>query len=345
MTGIAVVLAVLFTKTWRINKVLMGANTLRRSMIHAHDVLLPLGLFLSLIVAILIAWTVVAPLTWKAQLYKNGEPGPYRGTCYQQGPEIDPVSYTIYLVLCVIYFVALLLTNYQFWRARRLPSLFNENYYIGITNVVLFECVFAGLPILVAFSDDATTFVLVRSIIESLSCMGILLPLFLPKLIDKQSKASSLRFSRTTTIVWSSVSEFVAGKLRFRAAREEGPQAGVRVSGLNKTRPKPFKPMPQPVSEGGSGAFGVVRVVTRFADNHGPDNENLYPIAEQEGSGAVVGSGVMGDILEPIAEDSGDAMSMGVNEALEPISPWTPMMASRSFSGTVSDESLEPFVV
>jgi hypothetical protein len=292
LTGVAIVFATLFTRTWRINKVMLGGNTLRRSMVRAQDVLLPLGLFLSLNVAILTAWTAVAPLTWKKQLYKNGEPGPYRGTCYQLDRETDPMfeaKIAFASVLGAINIVALLLTNYQVWLSRRLPSLFNETYYIGITNVVLFECVFAGVPILVASRDDATIFVIVLCSIESLTCLGILLPTFLPKLIAKQSKATRPNLNRTPTIVWSSVSEFVAGRLRFRAPREQEPQTGVRVSGL-KNRSTP-QPVPRAVSEDDSGAFGVVRVVSRFdnpletnAEGDGEVDEGLEPIAEYSGT-------------------------------------------------------------
>jgi hypothetical protein len=163
---------------------------------------------------------------------------------------------------------------------------------MGITNVVLFECIALGVPILVAFRNiQSTIFVITLCVIESVSCLSILLPMFLPKLTDSRRK-TPVRVTRTPTIAWSSVSEFVVGK------RKGEPEtcAGPRVTGLN-TRPKP-KPRPQPVSEGGgSGAFGVVRVVSRYENNLEPNHENLDPIAE--------GSGVVGDELEAIVEDSG----------------------------------------
>jgi hypothetical protein len=292
LTGVAIVFSALFTKTWRINKVMLGGNSLRRTKVRAQDVLLPLGSFLSLNVAILIAWTAVAPLTWKEQLYKDGVPGqPYRGTCYQLDRESDPMfeaKTKFASTLLVINIVALILTNYQVWRARRLPSLFNETFYIGITNVVLFECVFAGVPILLASRDDASIFVGIRCAIESATCLGILLPAFLPKFISKQSTARP-NLNPDPTIVWSPVSEFVAGRVQFRAPREQEPQSGVRVSGLkNISTPQPI---PRPVSEDNSGSLGVLRVISRFektsetnADGYGEVDEGLEPIAEYSGA-------------------------------------------------------------
>jgi hypothetical protein len=317
VAGVAVVFSILFTKTWRTNKILLSASSLSKNkMILPRDVLLPLGLFLGLNVAILTAWTAVAPLTWKEQLFKDGEPGPYRGSCYQLDRDADPkyrAKIAFSSLIIAINIIALLITNYQFWRARKLPSLFNESYYIGITNVVLFECVFAGIPILVAFSDNNAVFVVTRCVIESVSCMGILLPTFLPKLAKHQSKAP-MRLTRASSITWSSVSEFIGGKLRFHVRGGE-PETGPRVTGLNNNRSKPKpRPRPQPVSEGGSGAFGVVRIVSRY-------EYNLEPNAE--------GSGAMGNILEPNLEGSG---AMSVNEGLEPIV---------EHSGPIDDESLD----
>jgi hypothetical protein len=112
-------------KAWRINKVLLGGNALRRTMIRAQDVLLPLGLFLSLSVAILAVWTAVAPLTWKEQLYKDGEQGLYRGTCYHLDRETDPkfeAKIAFASVLVAINIVALFITNYHY----KLPVLASE---------------------------------------------------------------------------------------------------------------------------------------------------------------------------------------------------------------------------
>jgi hypothetical protein len=141
---------------------MLGGNTLRRSMVRAQDVLLPLGLFLGLNVAILTTWTAVAPLTWKEQLYKNGEPGPYRGTCYQSDPTRPMFEAKIAFasVLIAINIVALLLTNYQVRLSRRVPSLFNETYYSGITNAVLSHYI-------VASSDDAALFVVVYVLLRA----------------------------------------------------------------------------------------------------------------------------------------------------------------------------------
>jgi hypothetical protein len=51
-----------------------------------------------------------------------------------------------------------------------------------LTNVVLFQSVFAGIPILISLRDNVLLLP-ARSLLVTFCCLGILLPSFLPKLI------------------------------------------------------------------------------------------------------------------------------------------------------------------
>jgi hypothetical protein len=140
--GFTTVFAALFAKTWRINKVLLGSNGFRKAVIKPKDVLWPLCILLSLNLAILTAWTIVAPLTWERPILIDGKQGPWRGSCFYFDPEKDPKTrskITFAVILAAVNVSALISTNYQFYRARNLPTLFNETQYMGIANIVLFE--------------------------------------------------------------------------------------------------------------------------------------------------------------------------------------------------------------
>jgi hypothetical protein len=81
--GVAVTFAVLFCKTWRINKVILGSGgAFRKATIRPRDVLWPMAVLVSLNLVILVAWTIVAPLTWERPIFIDGKLGPYRGSCY-----------------------------------------------------------------------------------------------------------------------------------------------------------------------------------------------------------------------------------------------------------------------
>ncbi len=76
---------------------------------------------------------------------------------------------------------ALLFSNYQSYRARSLPCEFNETFYLAVTNFVMLEGMVIGAPILFVVGDDPTSFMLIRSLLVSIICFAVLLPLFVPK--------------------------------------------------------------------------------------------------------------------------------------------------------------------
>jgi hypothetical protein len=76
---------------------------------------------------------------------------------------------------------ALLSSNYQSYRARELPSEFNETFYLAMTNLIILEGLALGAPILFVVGDDPTSFMLIRSLLVSIICFAVLLPMFVPK--------------------------------------------------------------------------------------------------------------------------------------------------------------------
>jgi hypothetical protein len=147
----------------------------RKAVIRPQDVLWPLGILLGANLIILTTWTAVAPLTWERPILIDEQLGPWRGSCYHFDAKTDPMyaaKITFASLLMGINLLAMLMTNYQFYLARKLPSQFNETTYIGMTNVVLFESVFAGVPILATLNNDPATFVAVLCLILCFCCMG-----------------------------------------------------------------------------------------------------------------------------------------------------------------------------
>jgi gamma-aminobutyric acid type B receptor len=74
-----------------------------------------------------------------------------------------------------------LFSNYQSYRARSLPSEFNETFYLAMTNLIILEGLVLGAPILFIVGDDPTSFMLIRSLLVSIICFAVLLPIFVPK--------------------------------------------------------------------------------------------------------------------------------------------------------------------
>ena len=180
--GLTTIFAALFSKTWRINRLFRSAKVFRRVTIRVRDVLWPLFILLAINVVILTTWTVVDPLQW------NVIPLSYdsydrlldvRFSCYVF--DDSQVSKVCLILMATVNLIALLLLNVESYRARGLPTDFNESGYIAITNLILLEASIISIPILFVVRNYRPAAVLIRSVLSFLMCMAVLLPAFVPK--------------------------------------------------------------------------------------------------------------------------------------------------------------------
>jgi hypothetical protein len=182
--GFSTTFAALFSKTWRINIVHANARKFRRVTILARDVLLPSAILMVLNMTILITWTIVARLRWEREIMEEdmfGQPVKSRGTCMLAVKNRETAAMIFPFSLGAVNVIALWFSNYQSYRARSLPCEFNETFYLAVTNFVMFEGMVIGAPILFVVGDDPTSFMLIRSLLVSIICFAVLLPLFVPK--------------------------------------------------------------------------------------------------------------------------------------------------------------------
>jgi hypothetical protein len=191
--GFSMTFAALFSKTWRINIVYANARKCRRVTIRARDVLLPFAILMVLNMTILITWTIVSPLQWERVIVEEdmfGQPVESRGTCYNAMNNRESGEMIFLSLLGAVNVVALLFSNYQSYRARSLPSELNETFYLAMTNLIILEGFVLGAPILFVVGVDPTSFMLIRSLLVSIICFAVLVPMFVPKFTQaKDTKA------------------------------------------------------------------------------------------------------------------------------------------------------------
>jgi gamma-aminobutyric acid type B receptor len=189
--GFSMTFAALFTKTWRINIVYANARKCRRVTIRARDVLLPFAILIVLNMIILITWTIVAPLRWERVIMEEdmfGQPVKSRGTCILAVNNRESVEMIFLFSLGAVNVAALLCSNYQSYRARSLPSEFKETFYLAMTNLIILEGLVLGAPILFVVGDDPTSFMLIRSLLVSIICFAVLVPMFVPKFTQSKDE-------------------------------------------------------------------------------------------------------------------------------------------------------------
>jgi hypothetical protein len=143
------------------------------------------------------------------------------------------------------------------------PSQFNESFYLGVTNVILFECVFAGVPVLATLQDSPSTFVAIRCLIESFSALGILIPMFAPKIVNLD----------VVTKGWSKIQRyFSSGRTESSSERDSSTnkassiEVGVAVTSYNSIKDAAATNPGSGATSSGSGATSPgLKIVSRAA--------------------------------------------------------------------------------
>jgi hypothetical protein len=186
--GLTTVFAALFSKIWRIDQLFRNARRFRRVQVRVRDVLWPFVALMSLNLIILTVWTVMFPLRWTAiPLHADpyGRITALQYTCFPQDETALGSTVCLFLLMGVTA-AALALLNVESYRARNLPSEFNETSLIALTNLILLEAVLISIPLLVGTDDSRSAWVAVRGLLNFVICMGVLLPAFATKFSSKE---------------------------------------------------------------------------------------------------------------------------------------------------------------
>jgi gamma-aminobutyric acid type B receptor len=174
------------------------------------DVLLPFAILTVLNLVILITWTITAPLRWERIMVEEdmfGQPIASKGTCTLAVSNRESTEMTFLCLLVAVNVTALFLSNYQSYRARKLPSEFNETFYLAITNLVILEGMVLGAPILFIVEDDPASFIVIRSLLVSIICLAVLVPMFVPKFNGAMGGKKAKRYVANASFKDRSVSQ------------------------------------------------------------------------------------------------------------------------------------------
>jgi 7 transmembrane sweet-taste receptor of 3 GCPR len=120
----------------------------------------------------------------------------------------SPTQYAFFGATMAISVFTLLVSAYQSYRARNLPSQFNESKYIAISNLILVESLIIGCPVLVIAREDPATFSLALNALVAVMSLAVLLPVFVPKF----TSANDLRNRRYVPTA-SNASDASAGQV------------------------------------------------------------------------------------------------------------------------------------
>lgn len=174
----------------------------RRGQIHAKDVLVPFLVLITINTVMLTVFTVVAPLEWTrvetSSTDRFGRSTESYGTCY----EFDNTSQYVFLALQgAVNLSALLFAIYQAYKSRQLPpSNFNESRYIAISLLSLLEAFLLSVPLFFLVSESPSADFIVETVMVTIICLAILLPLFIPKYVKRNEDPHDVLESRILSL-------------------------------------------------------------------------------------------------------------------------------------------------
>mmetsp|Transcript_49722 Transcript_49722/g.120531 ORF Transcript_49722/g.120531 Transcript_49722/m.120531 type:complete len:870 (+) Transcript_49722:265-2874(+) len=211
--GYAIAFSALVAKMWRINKIFASGAKLQRVKVTTSDASWPLVVLLTLNVFLLAIWTAVSPLVWvrtpvEDSVDRFGRPTSSYGSCLS---EDETVSKIIVSLLAVVNSAGLIFTNYQGFKTRRLPTEFNEAFYLSIANACILEVLVLGIPILILADDSPSASFVVKALMTTVLCLCILLPLFVPKCLQ-----SSMEWKEKRRSMSMPRSSLRSGSIRFQ---------------------------------------------------------------------------------------------------------------------------------
>ena len=104
--------------------------------------------------------------------------------------------YLIFLVpLVLVNVIVLVLATFQTYKAKDLPTEFSETRYLALSMLSMSETFILGATTIVAVMDNPTGLFLVVSILISIVCLSILLPMFVPKYHQRNKSEREMRES------------------------------------------------------------------------------------------------------------------------------------------------------
>jgi ABC-type sugar transport system substrate-binding protein len=184
--GFSTVFSALFSKLWRINRVVESAQRFNKQVVTVRDVILPFCLLMVANLIILICWTVVAPLEYVRRDDLGTDPwnrviSSY-GTCMtREGQRSVPfVS-----ALVAVNLGALLFANIQAYKARSIQSEFSESKYIALVVAGMMQVSLVGLPVLLLTVDNPPVYYLLRILLVFVITLAIIGLIFVPKMLHK----------------------------------------------------------------------------------------------------------------------------------------------------------------
>ena len=133
--------------------------------------------------AVLVAWTAVAPLRYVAVYNRDdrdkfGRPLSFTMTCQSDNPN---AAKSCRIALGALAVAVVAITGYQSYKARNTTVAYNENKHLLFGLVISSQSFLIGIPVVVALNDSYLQHLL-ATLLVTLGSIGMLVPILGPKI-------------------------------------------------------------------------------------------------------------------------------------------------------------------
>ena len=143
--GHIIVYSSLFTKLWRVNKVLQFT----RRQIKVQHVAWPMGILMVTVLVILSLWTIIDPLRWN-RVEVNEFTGESIGKC-------ETESGLVFVgPLIIVMLIPTVMTCCMAYKTKDVDDSYAESWWIFILIVVQIEVLIIAIPVIVILNEDST---------------------------------------------------------------------------------------------------------------------------------------------------------------------------------------------
>ncbi|CAB9513854.1 Gamma-aminobutyric acid (GABA) B receptor [Seminavis robusta] len=185
--GFVVAFSALFSKTWRLNKLLASGQGFKRIEVQAKDVMWPFAVLMTINVTLLLGWTFVSPAHYVR--VDGNDIDEYGRSLESWGQCKSHDNKFLYFLIPILFFnmVGIATATYQSYVARDLPTTLSESSYLAVSMLSLMESFFLGGPMLFLVMGRPTAYYLVGSAMLFIVNACILLPVFVPKYLQRNA--------------------------------------------------------------------------------------------------------------------------------------------------------------
>jgi ABC-type sugar transport system substrate-binding protein len=196
IVGFCTIFSALFSKTWRLVKIMKSAARFRRIKLKITELLYPYFAILAGNVIILICWTVINPLVYVVDQSIGHDMTTY-GHCISKNQNLAGKAAPFLGCLAGINGSLLVLANWMAFKSRKIQVEFRESSYIALIMFCMLQAGLIGIPILLLVLDQPQPYYIILVILDFSICMSTLVFMFTPKVISVR-KATSKPNERQT---------------------------------------------------------------------------------------------------------------------------------------------------